>query len=86
MQVLLSAIIFGVVHAIWIILGGKFRAAAAIILATGALGGLLAIVYLIGGRSIGPCIAAHIGLNLFLEPWMVVSSATLSWGSTALRA
>ncbi len=85
-QVLLSAIIFGVVHAIWVILGGKFRAAAAIVLATGALGGLLAIVYLIGGRSIGPCIAAHIGLNLFLEPWMVVSSATLSWGRTALRA
>ena len=85
MQVLWSAILFGIVHAIWVVFSGKFRAAGAIVVTTGALGGLLAIVYLLGGRSIGPCIAVHIGLNLFLEPWMVISSATQSWGKPALR-
>jgi len=50
------------------------------------LGALLAVVYLIGHRSIGPCIAAHIGLNLFLEPWMIISSATGSWGKRSLCA
>ena len=85
MQVLMSASVFGVVHGIWVVFSGKFRAAGAIVITTGALGGLLAMVYLIGGRSVGPCIAAHIGLNLFLEPWMVISSATRSWGKAALR-
>ncbi len=85
-QVAGSAFVFGVVHAIWVVLSGKFRAAFAIILATSLLGGLLAVVYLVGDRSIGPCIAAHIGLNLVLEPWMVISSATGSWGKQSLRA
>jgi hypothetical protein len=84
-QVLISALVFGVAHAIWGIFGGKFRAALAVMLATSALGGLLAVVYLVGGRSVGPCIAAHIGLNLFLEPWMVISSATGSWGKRSVR-
>jgi hypothetical protein len=86
LQVVISALVFGVVHSIWAVFGGKFRAALAIVMATSFLGGLLAVVYLIGGRSIGPCIAAHIGLNLFLEPWMVISSATGSWGKQSLRA
>jgi hypothetical protein len=86
LQVVISALVFGVVHSIWAVFGGKFRAAFAIVMATSLLGGLLAVVYLIGGRSIGPCIAAHIGLNLFLEPWMVISSATASWGQRSLRA
>jgi hypothetical protein len=81
----ISALVFGAAHAIWGIFGGKFRAALAVMLATSVLGGLLAIVYLLGGRSVGPCIAAHIGLNLFLEPWMVISSATGSWGKSSVR-
>jgi membrane protease YdiL (CAAX protease family) len=84
-QVVISALVFGAAHAIWGIFGGKFRAALAVMLATSVLGGLLAIVYLLGGRSVGPCIAAHIGLNLFLEPWMVISSATGSWGKSSVR-
>jgi hypothetical protein len=84
-QVVISALVFGAAHAIWGIFGGKFRAALAVMLATSVLGGLLAIVYLLGGRSVGPCIAAHIGLNLFLEPWMVISSATGSWGKRSVR-
>jgi hypothetical protein len=84
-QVMISALIFGVAHAIWGVFGGKVRAAVAVMLTTSVLGGLLALVYLIGGRSVGPCMAAHIGLNLFLEPWMVISSATGSWGKRSMR-
>jgi hypothetical protein len=86
LQVVVSALVFGVVHAIWVVFGGNFRAALAIVIATSSLGGLLAVVYLVGDRSIGPCIAAHIGLNLVLEPWLVISSATGSWGKQSLRA
>jgi membrane protease YdiL (CAAX protease family) len=84
-QIVVSAAVFGVVHAIWGVFGGKYRAALAVMTATTMLGGLLAIVYLVGGRSIGPCIAAHAGLNIFLEPWLVISSATASWGKRSLR-
>jgi membrane protease YdiL (CAAX protease family) len=85
LQVIISAVVFGVAHAIWGVFGGKFRAALAVMIATTILGGLLAVVYLVGGRSIGSCIAAHIGINLFLEPWMVISSATGSWGKRSVR-
>jgi membrane protease YdiL (CAAX protease family) len=85
-QIILSAVVFGAAHAIWGVFGGKYRAALAVMLVTTALGGLLAVVYLVGGRSIGPCIAAHTGLNIFLEPWLVISSATGSWGKQSVRA
>jgi|GEM_PF-1819987 len=85
-QIILSAVVFGAAHAIWGIFGGKYRAALAVMLVTTVLGGLLAVVYLVGGRSIGPCIAAHAGLNIFLEPWLVISSATGSWGKQSVRA
>jgi len=85
-QILISAVVFGLAHAIWGVFGGKVRAALAVMLATTTLGALLALVYLAGNRSVSPCVAAHIGLNLFLEPWLVISSATLSWGKRSLRA
>ena len=85
LQVAASAVIFGLVHGIWVVFGGNLRAALAIVGATAALGGLLAAVYLIGGRSLAPCIAAHVCLNLILEPWMAISSATRSWGRAAVR-
>jgi membrane protease YdiL (CAAX protease family) len=85
LQVGISALVFGAAHAIWVVFGGKLRAALAIVISTSLLGGLLAVVYLFGGRSVGPCIAAHIGLNLFLEPWMIMSSVTGSWGRQSLR-
>lgn len=86
LQVLVSALVFGMVHAIWSVFGGRFRAAFAVMIATTLLGGLLAVVYVIGNRSVGPCIAAHIALNLLLEPWMIISSATGSWGKRSAGA
>lgn len=83
LQVLGSAVIFGATHAIWAVFGGKFRAALFVMLATMALGAALALVYLAGARSIGPCVAAHVAINLLLEPWLIITSATRSWGRPA---
>ena len=82
LQIVASALIFGVAHAIWVVFGGNVRAALAVVIATGSLGALLAMVYLVGGRSVAPCIAAHVVMNLILEPWLVLSSVTGSWGPT----
>ena len=59
MQVFFSAVAFGVPHGIWAFFRGSFAAGLGAILATGILGGMLAIVYLLSNRNLGPCIAAH---------------------------
>ena len=41
---------------------------------------LLAIVYVVGGRAIAPCIAAHAVLNLLIEPWLLIAAITGRWG------
>jgi len=79
MQVIGSAAIFGFVHAVWGLFGGQVRAALVVMVVTGLLGALLAVVYLAGGRAIAPPIAAHVAINLVLEPWLIVTSATGSW-------
>lgn len=79
MQVVLSAVAFGFVHAIWGIASGNLRGAIGSMLATGLLGAGLAVVYLIGGRSVAPCMAAHTVINLLLEPWLIITAATNGW-------
>ncbi len=82
-QIAISAIVFGVAHGIWAVFGGNWRAALGPMISTGLLGAALAVVYLIGDRSLAPCAAAHIVINLFLEPWLLISSATNAWGRKA---
>jgi hypothetical protein len=79
-QIAISAGVFGAAHGIWAVAGGHPRAAIGPMLSTGILGGLLAIAFLLGGRSLAPCAASHIVINLFLEPWLIITSATRAWG------
>ncbi|HSY07215.1 MAG TPA: CPBP family intramembrane glutamic endopeptidase [Steroidobacteraceae bacterium] len=84
LQILVSAVTFGAVHAIWGLFAGKLRAAMAAMIATGALGGLLALDYIIGNRSLAPCAAAHIGINLILEPWLILTAVSDCWGKASM--
>jgi membrane protease YdiL (CAAX protease family) len=86
LQILSSAVIFGAVHAIWGIFGGQWRAALAVMVVTTLLGAALAVVYLAGDRCIGACVFAHVLINLLLEPWLIVTSATQSWRKASLTA
>jgi hypothetical protein len=86
LQILFSAVSFGAVHAIWGIFAGKLRAALAAMVATGLLGALLAIDYIMGARSLAPCSAAHIAINLIMEPWLIMTAASGSWGMRAVPA
>jgi membrane protease YdiL (CAAX protease family) len=85
LQIALSALAFGAVHAIWGLLGGNLRAAIAAMLATGGLGAALAFVYVVGGRSLAPCVAAHIAINLLIEPWLLITAATNGWTRRTVR-
>lgn len=75
-QVLVSAVVFGAAHGIWVLLGGQLRVAVPVMLATGALGAALAVVYLVGDRNVLPAIVAHILVNLVLEPWLMLSATS----------
>jgi len=72
-QVLASGLTFGVVHAIWGVWGG-WRVARGAVVATSALGFALAILYIVAGRSIVPCIIAHFLIDLVLEPALILSA------------
>lgn len=74
-QIALSALAFGLAHGIWGLFGRSLRAAIGAIVATGILGGALAAVYLIAGRSLAPCIGAHFAINLAIEPGLVLAAA-----------
>jgi membrane protease YdiL (CAAX protease family) len=73
-QVLASGLLFGLAHGIWGLAARSVRAAIGATIATGSLGIALAIVYLAGGRSLAPCIAAHFLINLLAEPGLVLSA------------
>lgn len=87
LQVLLSALSFGVAHGVWGLFGRSARAAIGATLATAALGAGLAIVYLLAGRSLAPCIVAHFAIDLLIEPGLVLAATRGEMTSrTALRA
>jgi uncharacterized protein len=72
-QVLGAGLVFGVIHGIWGLMGKSFRAAIGATAATGFLGMMLGIVFLLAGRSLAPCIVAHFAINLLIEPGLVLA-------------
>jgi hypothetical protein len=72
-QIAVSALTFGAAHAVWGLFSRNLRGAAHAMLFTGALGGALAVVYLLAGRQVAPCAAAHVAINLVLEPWLILA-------------
>jgi uncharacterized protein len=76
LQVIISGIVFGLAHTSWLLASGDFKFKLPAILSTTVLGILLAIIYLMGGRNLGPCIFAHITINIIIEPWLMLSSVS----------
>ncbi|PKN88376.1 MAG: CPBP family intramembrane metalloprotease [Chloroflexi bacterium HGW-Chloroflexi-8] len=79
LQVIISGLAFGLAHTIWILARGELKFTLPAILSTSTLGILLAVIYLVGGRNLGPCIFAHILINIIIEPWLMLSSISGKW-------
>ncbi|MCB9134427.1 MAG: CPBP family intramembrane metalloprotease [Anaerolineales bacterium] len=79
LQVIISGIVFGLAHTVWILFKGEFKFTFPAILSTSVLGVLLASVYLLGKRNLGPCIFAHVLINIIIEPWLMLSSVSGEW-------
>ncbi len=68
-QVVASALSFGLVHLVW---GFKsWQAAVNATLSTTLLGAALAVVYLLGDRSLAPCVVAHFLISALIEPGLM---------------
>jgi hypothetical protein len=80
LQVIISGLAFGLAHWSWTLLAKRdFKATLPAILSTSILGILLAIIYLAGGRNLGPCIFAHVLINIVIEPWLMLSAVSGKW-------
>ena len=79
LQVVISGVAFGLAHTCWMLARGDFKFTLPAVLSTTVLGILLAIIYLIGGRNLGPCIFAHGIINMIIEPWLMLSSISGIW-------
>ena len=74
-QVLGAGLLFGVVHSIWGLVGKSLSATVGAMIFTGLLGLMLGIVFLLAGRSLAPCIAAHFLINALIEPGLMLAAA-----------
>jgi membrane protease YdiL (CAAX protease family) len=80
LQVIISGVAFGLVHISWTLLAKRdFKATLPAIISTLILGIFLAIIYLAGGRNLGPCISAHVLINIVIEPWLMLSAVSGKW-------
>jgi len=70
-QVIASGLAFGVVHLIWGMRNWKAGVNAG--LSTFMLGIALAVVYVVGERSLAPCIVAHFLVSALIEPGLLIS-------------
>jgi hypothetical protein len=73
-QVLGSGLIFGALHGAWGLMGKSVSTAIGATAATGILGFMLAIVFLLSGRSLAPCVVAHFLINALIEPGLVLAA------------
>lgn len=83
MQIIASALAFGGAHSIFGLIKRNAQAAWRAALITGILGGAFGIVYIIGGRSLAPCITAHFLITLALEPGLLMAAVTGEWRASS---
>jgi hypothetical protein len=84
-QVVVSALVFGIVHAVWGLRGG-WRSFVGAVTATSILGALLAVVYLLSERALLTCVVAHFLINIALEPWLGYAFALRAQGTSVNRS
>jgi uncharacterized protein len=75
-QVFVSALIFGLPHGIWGLVTRKWAVGIGVVVATGLVGAGLAIVYVVGGRSLAPVIVSHFLITATIQPGIMFAMFT----------
>ena len=76
LQVAVSGLTFGIAHGMWGLLKGSLHVALGAAIATTVMGTGLAFVYVVGGRSLAPCIAAHFLVTAVIEPGLMLAAVS----------
>jgi membrane protease YdiL (CAAX protease family) len=85
-QVAASGVIFGLAHGAWHLVSGDRLGTAYAILFTTLVGVALAALYLFSDRNVGPCIAAHVAINVVIEPWLLLHAVDLRHKTSSARS
>jgi hypothetical protein len=73
-QILLSGVVFGLAHGIWGIVTGRLMLGLRVMVATGTVGIALAVVYLVGDRSLAPPIVSHFMITATIQPGIMFAA------------
>lgn len=73
-QVIISGLAFGMAHASWAIFTRRIVVGVGSMVATGTLGTALALVYILGDRSLAPVIVAHFLVTATIQPGIMLAA------------
>lgn len=76
LQIIISALSFGFLHFSWSLFGGNIKIGIVSTMSTIVLGACLAVIYVIAERNVLPVIIAHMIINLFVEPWLILNAVS----------
>ena len=82
-QILISGLLFGAVHFGWALFSGSLRMGIGAAISTTVLGLLLAVIYIVAARNVLPAIMAHMMINFFIEPWLILHAVKEDSGSVS---
>ncbi len=85
-QVVASGLIFGLAHGIWGIMTRRFAVGIGTMIATGTLGTVLAVIYVVGNRSLAPIILAHFNITATIQPGITFAAFTGQMRKAPLQA
>lgn len=71
LQIAASAVVFALVHVVWVAFARDWRILVSVFVSTFVLGVLLAGVYIASGRVVLAAVLAHIAINLVIEPGLL---------------
>lgn len=71
-QILASGLAFGLVHLMWSV--KNLAAGVNAVLSTAILGCALGVVYIMGDRSLAPCVVAHFLITALIEPGLILAA------------
>jgi len=74
LQVIASGVVFGIAHASWALVTGHVVVGVGAMIATGTLGTGLALVYILGDRSLAPVIVAHFIVTATIQPGIMFAA------------
>lgn len=75
-QVLISGVVFGLAHLVWMSFSRERHFSLYGCASTVVAGWALGAIYLLSGRELGPCIMAHVAINMVVEPWLVLAAVS----------